>query len=215
MEQLDPSIALRKQVNNISETEKESILQDIYDWEDSLAKKEQRLILPECEESPEQNVFLKGEQPVLTQAKRTQLAEAERIKGNEAIRSGDLAEAQNYYTKSIELDSRMAASYCNRALIFLKTKDYDRCIKDASTALRLNPTYVKALLRRGKAYSLQNQLKNAAADLRQALLLEPDCKEASAELSDVLQEMKVHGIKEDHVFTKIAIEEEEEDLEEI
>lgn len=33
------------------------------------------------------------------------------------MRSNDLAEALNYYSKSIHYDSTMAASYCNRALV--------------------------------------------------------------------------------------------------
>jgi len=49
-------------------------------------------------------------------------AENEKIKGNEALKSNDLKEALNYYTKSLEYDGKMSASYCNRALVYLKLK---------------------------------------------------------------------------------------------
>ena len=63
----------------------------------------------------------------------------------------------------------MASSYCNRSLIYLKKKDYQACIKDSTTALKINPNYVKALLRRAKANGKQNRLKDAASDLRRIL----------------------------------------------
>ncbi len=50
------------------------------------------------------------------------MAERERIKGNEAIKSKDFDEAISFYTRSIELDSTMHQSYGNRALAYLKKK---------------------------------------------------------------------------------------------
>lgn len=55
-------------------------------------------------------------------AQRKANAENEKIKGNEALRSNDLKEALNYYTKSLEYDDKLSASYCNRALVYLKMK---------------------------------------------------------------------------------------------
>lgn len=45
----------------------------------------------------------------------------------------------------------MAASWCNRALVYLKMKDYDNCIKDSNRAIQIDPMYLKAYHRRGKA----------------------------------------------------------------
>lgn len=50
------------------------------------------------------------------------MAEKERIKGNEAIKSKDFDEAISYYTRSIEFDPKMFQSYGNRALAYLKKK---------------------------------------------------------------------------------------------
>ena len=50
------------------------------------------------------------------------MAEKERTKGNEAIKSKDYDEAISYYSQSIELDQRMYQSWGNRALAYLKKK---------------------------------------------------------------------------------------------
>jgi len=46
----------------------------------------------------------------------------------------------------------MAASYCNRALVYLKLKDYSNVIKDCTKAIEIQNDYHKAYHRRGKAY---------------------------------------------------------------
>jgi len=60
----------------------------------------------------------------LSEDMKKKRAENEKNKGNEAIRSKDYSEALEYYTKSIKYDPTMAASYCNRALVQLKLKEY-------------------------------------------------------------------------------------------
>lgn len=76
-------------------------------------------------------------------------AEDKRMKGNEYIKSKDYTTALRFYNKSLELDNTVAATYCNRALVFLKTKEYQNCIRDTNKAIELNPNYVKAYHRRG------------------------------------------------------------------
>jgi len=50
------------------------------------------------------------------------VAEQDRIKGNEAIKSKDFDEAISYYTNSVHNDPQMFQSYGNRALAYLKKK---------------------------------------------------------------------------------------------
>lgn len=78
-------------------------------------------------------------------------AENEKNKGNEAVKSKDFEEALQYYSKSIEYNPKLAPSYCNRALVYLKLKNYDECIKDCNRAIGLDSNYIKAYHRRGKA----------------------------------------------------------------
>lgn len=54
--------------------------------------------------------------------KKTELAEKERVKGNEAIKSKDFDEAISYYSRSIGFDPKMFQSFGNRALAYFKKK---------------------------------------------------------------------------------------------
>ena len=84
---------------------KKKALDDLCAFEEEIAQKSKK------------NIFGLDEQ-----AQRKAAAENEKIKGNEALKSNDLNEALNYYTKSLEYDSTLTASYCNRALVNLKLK---------------------------------------------------------------------------------------------
>jgi lipoprotein NlpI len=46
----------------------------------------------------------------------------------------------------------------------LKLKDFSKAIEDSNSALALNPTYLKAFHRRGKAYASVNKLDLAIKD---------------------------------------------------
>ena len=73
-------------------------------------------------------------------------------------------EAINAYTRSIELNPTEAATYCNRAMAYLRIKNYARCIEDADKTLSMEPDYVKAFHRRGKAYLATNKFELAIRD---------------------------------------------------
>ncbi len=47
------------------------------------------------------------------------LADKEKVKGNEALKSNDYQEALKYYSKSVEYDPTLTASFCNRALVII------------------------------------------------------------------------------------------------
>ena len=68
------------------------------------------------------------------------------------MKSKEFESAVSCYTKSIEMYPGEAASYSNRAMAYLKMKKYGSCIDDADKALEIDPNYLKAFHRRGKAY---------------------------------------------------------------
>jgi len=68
------------------------------------------------------------------------------------------------YTKSIEINPSEAASYSNRAMAYLKMKKYGSCIDDAEKALEIDPTYLKAYHRRGKALQAAGRFEEAIKD---------------------------------------------------
>lgn len=94
------------------------------------------------------------------------MAENERLKGNEYMKSKDYKEAANSYTKSIDLDGNQAFTFANRAMAYLKMKSYNKCIQDANQALELKPGYLKAIHRRGKALAAIHKYEEAIKDFQ-------------------------------------------------
>ncbi|CAK62777.1 unnamed protein product (macronuclear) [Paramecium tetraurelia] len=163
-----------------------------------------------------------AENPTLEKNKR--LAEQEKNKGNEALKSNDFKEAINYYTQSIQFDRQMAPSYCNRALVYLKLKDYQNVITDCDYAIALQPDYTKAYHRRGKAYFALKQYDKAYLDFKFILQVEPDNNEVNGELRECrkfLTEQQINSaenkqfIEKQGGFKKVQIVEEDEEEEEI
>jgi len=75
----------------------------------------------------------------------------------------EYSEAVACYTKSLEIFEE-AATYSNRAMANLRLKNYVQTIEDSNNALRLDPKYLKAHHRRGKAYLATRKYELAIED---------------------------------------------------
>ena len=64
-------------------------------------------------------------------------AENEKNKGNEFMKSKEFNSAVECYTKSISINDKEAATFCNRAMAYLKLKNYSSAIDDSNKALEL------------------------------------------------------------------------------
>jgi tetratricopeptide (TPR) repeat protein len=78
--------------------------------------------------------------------------------GNEAFAEGKYQLAVNAYTNAIafsierkESEDQRHIYFSNRANAYLQLKMFKECITDCTLALKDNPKYVKALLRRAMA----------------------------------------------------------------
>lgn len=91
-------------------------------------------------------------------------AENERLKGNECMKAKEFQEAIACYGKALDLCPTDAATFSNRAMAYLKTKEYARALEDAEAAIKLKEDYVKAYHRRGKAYLALNKVEMAIRD---------------------------------------------------
>lgn len=87
-----------------------------------------------------------------------------------------------------------AASYSNRAMAYLRQKNYARTIEDANKCIELDPEYVKAYHRRGKAYLATKKYELAIRDFQFILEKDPDNQDINASLREARQELQ---IKED------------------
>jgi import receptor subunit TOM70 len=92
-----------------------------------------------------------------------------KIRGNELFRKRQYRDAQYYYTKAIEFcptdAPELAVFHQNRAAACQEEGDlFDECVDDCTEALKINPRYIKALVRRRKAYDSSSQLDLAFQD---------------------------------------------------
>ncbi|CAG0923629.1 unnamed protein product [Notodromas monacha] len=104
-------------------------------------------------------------------------------KGNMLFKARKFQEAVEAYSKGIELDQHNALLPANRAMAYLKLEKFAEAEKDCDLALRLDPEYVKAYLRRGSARAARNLIKLAIQDFSKALELEPSNEQATEELA--------------------------------
>jgi len=91
------------------------------------------------------------------QMEQDRTAENERLKGNEFVKSKDFDLAIKAYSRSLEINGNEPFTFANRAMAYLKMKDFKKAVGDATKAIELKPGYLKAYHRRGKAnFALNN-----------------------------------------------------------
>ncbi|XP_047955521.1 TPR repeat-containing thioredoxin TTL1-like [Salvia hispanica] len=105
-----------------------------------------------------------------------------RARGNELFKSERYTEACSAYGEGLKHDPSNSVLYCNRAACWFKLGMWERSVDDCNQALRIQPNYIKALLRRAASNSKLERLSEAVRDyevLRREL---PDDKEVAESL---------------------------------
>lgn len=76
-------------------------------------------------------------------------AKAEKFKNeaNEFFRKEKYAAAEELYSKAIEMDDSNAVYYANRSIAHLKQESFGYALSDASKAIELDSSYIKAYYR--------------------------------------------------------------------
>lgn len=118
-------------------------------------------------------------------------AEEFKTQGNTAFKEGNYEEAVGLYTKSIELNGSESNYFSNRALAFLRLKNYKSCISDSLKSLSLNPDNIKALIHLSKCYIIYGDLNQATNYLSKADHLKPNDSEISTQLN-VLESIRIN-----------------------
>lgn len=106
------------------------------------------------------------------------------------MKSKEYEEAIACYSKSIVIFPTEAATYSNRALAYLKVKKNGSCINDAEKCMELDPKFLKAYHRRGKALQAAGQYEEAIKDFQHILEECPDDKDINASLRDSRRDLK-------------------------
>ncbi|KAJ6759246.1 TETRATRICOPEPTIDE REPEAT PROTEIN 1 [Salix koriyanagi] len=109
-----------------------------------------------------------------------------KLEGNRLFGNGQYEEALLQYDVALQVSppdvpsSVELRSIChsNRGVCFLKLGKFEDTIKECSKALALNPSYMKALVRRGEAHEKLENFEEAIADLKKILELDPSNDQA-------------------------------------
>lgn len=94
---------------------------------------------------------------------------AHKVEGNAAIAGGRLQDAVAAFSRAVDACPDLPVPYNNRAQAQLKLGKHSACVRDATTALELQPApggAVKALHRRAQARGELGDWTGAVADLK-------------------------------------------------
>ncbi|MBN1881241.1 MAG: tetratricopeptide repeat protein [Deltaproteobacteria bacterium] len=105
-----------------------------------------------------------------------QTAEDVYYEAAEFYNARDYANAEELYSKVIEMDPEYVAAYGGRAMVYFETRRYDKALEDFTWVLERNPDNIIALMFRVICYSSLGRYEEALGDFDRVIRLEPEAK---------------------------------------
>ncbi|KAJ2394610.1 Hsp90 cochaperone, partial [Coemansia sp. RSA 2603] len=107
-----------------------------------------------------------------------------RERGNEFFKAGDYAKAQTEYSEAIKRNPDDPRNYSNRAACLTKLMAVPDAIKDCETCIKLDPTFIKAYIRKANALFLMREYAEALDALEEAKTQDKE-KKNSGEIDQI------------------------------
>jgi len=103
--------------------------------------------------------------------------------GNAAFKAGNHAKAIEYYTYATELDPKNPVFFTNRSTAYFKMKKFDKSLRDANKAIKVDSKWAKGYYRKGLVLLEEKKLKEAITELETASKMKPKNQTFSATLA--------------------------------
>ncbi|CAM9595111.1 unnamed protein product, partial [Hapterophycus canaliculatus] len=118
------------------------------------------------------------------------LEKEERERGNAKFGRGDFEGAVKSYTRCVAMNGKSSLAFSNRAMAYLKLKEFGKAEADTDAALRVDPRHVKSLQRRAVARNALGKHRAALGDLQTAAEIDPSSKQVRKDLNKTLETLK-------------------------
>ncbi|KAG8905007.1 TOM (translocase of outer membrane) complex component [Tulasnella sp. 403] len=154
-------------------------------------------------EVPESPRLTPADIATLSHSERTARAQAYKARGNQAYQHKKFSQAIDLYTRAIEVASAPEAVYfSNRAACYmnLQPAEYEKAVTDCDEALKRDPTYIKALNRRGTALDALKRDEEALRDFTAVTILENFQNESTAQMLERTLK-KLAQVKTENLFS--------------
>lgn len=95
-------------------------------------------------------------------------AEEARLQGKEYFTAGDWPNAVKAYTEMVKRAPEDARGYSNRAAVLAKLMSFPDAVEDCNKAIKLDPTFIRAYIRKANAQLLMKEFTHALDTLTEA-----------------------------------------------
>ncbi|XP_022740331.1 inactive TPR repeat-containing thioredoxin TTL3-like [Durio zibethinus] len=101
---------------------------------------------------------------IATVINNVQMVARARTRGNDFFNAGRYAEACSAYGEGLRFDTSNSILYCNRAVCWSKLGLWEKSVEDCNQALKIEPNYIKAILRRAASNGKLGRWADAVRD---------------------------------------------------
>lgn len=133
----------------------------------------------------DEEYLIELEKDMPEEEKQKKREESTRLKeeGNEQFKKGDYVEAESSYSRALHMcpscfQKERSVLFSNRAAARMKQDKKEMAIGDCSKAIQLNPSYIRAILRRAELYEKTDKLDEALEDYKTVLEKDPSVHQA-------------------------------------
>eukprot|EP00158_Paraphelidium_tribonemae_P004396 Partr_v1_DN26728_c0_g1_i4_m8762 putative Heat shock protein len=124
-----------------------------------------------------------------------------RNKGNDFFKAGNFAEAVIHYTEAIKRAEKDPRAYSNRSACYSKLMAVHEALKDAEKAIELDPTFVKAFIRKAAIQFTMKEYSKCIQTCDEAMIVDSEHHNSkfAAEIEGQKQKaaMAVYGYPQD------------------